>query len=281
MGKVNSRLAGRGAKYRAVVAEYITADAKNGGGGGTVIANDRGNKRLGADFIPRDQFREWTGSPTNATAITFAIDANPEDAAPVGVSTADALNAIRRAMRTWDAVQCSTLDLTESRTFGLDIGVVEFILTSGAEGAPFVFADVMHGGWVDINALLDIPAEADVFILGITFTFTWVDENGVETDMDNNGLPDVAFREIYYNSKLPGTLAWRTNGNIDIESIALHEAGHGLSQGHFGKISITKDGFLKASPRAVMNALYGGPQRKLLGTDNGGHCGNWASWPNK
>jgi hypothetical protein len=58
------------------------------------------------------------------------------------------------------------------------------------------------------------------------------------------------------------------------------EFGHGLSQAHFGKVWLKNDGSLKASPRAVMNALYAAPLRTLQGTDNGGHCSNWANWPN-
>ena len=34
------------------------------------------------------------------------------------------------------------------------------------------------------------------------------------------------------------------------------------------------------APEAVMNAAYTGPQRELLGTDNGGHCSIWGNWPN-
>ena len=45
-------------------------------------------------------------------------------------------------------------------------------------------------------------------------------------------------------------------------------------------MSLGNDGSLSAAPRAVMNALYAAPFRDLAGTDEGGHCSNWASWPN-
>jgi hypothetical protein len=61
--------------------------------------------------------------------------------------------------------------------------------------------------------------------------------------------------------------------------VAVHEFGHGLSQGHFGNIFIRSDGTVDASPRAVMNALYTSPFRVLTGTDKGGHCGIWDTWP--
>ncbi|HKJ01762.1 MAG TPA: hypothetical protein VJ997_04885, partial [Longimicrobiales bacterium] len=97
------------------------------------------------------------------------------------------------------------------------------------------------------------------------------------TDIDNNGKGDAAFREIYYDPDWN----WADDGtnNIDVESVALHEAGHGLSQAHFGNI-FNKRGVFTADPRAVMNAFYQSPLRGLLGSDNGGHCSNWAQWPN-
>jgi hypothetical protein len=70
------------------------------------------------------------------------------------------------------------------------------------------------------------------------------------------------------------------DNDIDVESVAVHEAGHGLSQAHFGKVWLKNDGSLERSPMAVMNAIYSEPFRPLAGTDNGGHCSNWAQWPN-
>ena len=65
-----------------------------------------------------------------------------------------------------------------------------------------------------------------------------------------------------------------------VEAVALHEIGHGLSQGHFGNIFIKNNGSVKRAPAAVMNPFILGQTRTLLGTDNGGHCSNWGSWPN-
>ena len=82
-------------------------------------------------------------------------------------------------------------------------------------------------------------ASGGTFIIGATFTFIWVDvATGDPTDMDRNGKEDVAFREIYYNNHFVwsvDTPAW-TDSEIDVESIALHESGHGLSQAHFGMV---------------------------------------------
>ena len=107
----------------------------------------------------------------------------------------------------------------------------------------------------------------------------------VFTDIDNNGRADTAFREIYYDPFVGffgPPRVWADDGvsNIDVETVALHEIGHGLSQAHFGKVFFDNKGNLKFAPKAVMNAVYVGPQRTLLGTDGGGHCANWANWPN-
>ncbi len=97
-------------------------------------------------------------------------------------------------------------------------------------------------------------------------------------DIDGNRKTDVAFRETYYNDAFPWGID--TDFPIDIESIALHEVGHDLSQAHFGDVFVDHAAAkLHFAPRAVMNAAYSGVQQELTGTDNGGHCSNWANWP--
>jgi hypothetical protein len=87
----------------------------------------------------------------------------------------------------------------------------------------------------------------------------------------------VAWREIYYND----AFLWRDGATYDVETIALHEAGHGLSQAHFGKaFADAGKGKLHFAPRAVMNAAYSGVQTEIDGTDKGGHCSIWGNWPN-
>ena len=121
------------------------------------------------------------------------------------------------------------------------------------------------------------PPNGSEFILGVTFTFIWVYSNGDPVDTDKNGKADVYTREIYYNDAFP----WADGDHYDVETIALHEAGHGLSQGHFGKLFKTeKNGKYHFAPRAVMNAGYTGIQTSINKTDKAGHCSNWAQWPN-
>lgn len=268
MDALNVQLAAQGANYRAMQAEYVTSP-DSGQAGNTVLAKSVGNKHLTFDFVPFDPRRVWSGAGGGGSDdITYAIDQTGDAVPPLGGLTgAQTTAAILAATATWEGVSCSTLPLTQNPSFGLDIGLVAFL--NGLGGSPFVFADVQHAGWRDIDFAGGI--------LGVTFTFIFVDGGGNPTDIDNNKVGDAAFREIYYDP----SFTWRTNGgNIDVETVSLHEQGHGLSQAHFGMVFFKNNGSLAAAPRAVMNALYAAPLRQLQGSDNGGHCSNWAAWPN-
>ena len=265
---INDALELEGVNYRVMMVEYITAGGSEEAGQ-TVLAKNVGNKQLGFDFVPYDARRAWSAPGVGDNDnITYAID-KTDDAVPIfGGLTADETDAaIERGTDTWAEAICSELDLSRNDDFGIDIGVVASILGFG--GSPFVLADVQHAGWRDINF--------GGGILGATFTFGFT-SGGEFTDIDNNGKLDAAFREIYYDP----SWNWADDGstNIDVESVAVHEIGHGLSQGHFGTVVFKNKGALAAYPRAVMNALYAAPFRDLTGTDEGGHCSIWAQWPN-
>jgi hypothetical protein len=256
MATINAQLKSSGADYRVEIAEYLTEGEEVGQ---TVFFSDRGNKQVAAHFVPGDPRRG------GFTDIAYTID--QAEGAVDGLSQAQTNAAIDRAMGTWEGVNCSVIPITKVGNPGGDIGVVEFL--SGLGGSPFVFADITHAGWLPAG-ILPPP------VLAATFTFVFLD-GGNPTDVDNNGKADTAFSEILYNN----AATWAINANIDVETVALHEAGHGLSQNHFGKAFRTlANGKLHFAPRAVMNAGYSGVQQQLAGTDNGGHCSIWAKWPN-
>ena len=168
--------------------------------------------------------------------------------APAGLTAGAVDAAIDRAMATWDAVTCSQ---------GLSMSKV-------APSDPTW--DILHDGFVPL------PQP----ILGVTFPFIWVDANG-PTDIDNNGAFDYAFAVILYST----AYQWAIDGNIDVETVAAHEAGHGLGQAHFGALFATPaNGQFHFAPRALMNAGYTGIQQSLSGTDEAGHCGLFGAWPN-
>lgn len=266
MDDVNAKLISSDKNYVLGVVEYITPDGAEEAGR-TVYFRNLGNKQLGSHWVPGDPNR---GGGTN---ISWATD-QADNSADVSLATSTA--AIERAMQTWQDVQCSTIPLESVSDEGYDLGYVQYLFGMG--GVPGWLADLTHAGWLP-RAFFDAiggPTGGDR-ILGVTFTFIWTDDiTGAPTDMDNNGKNDVAFREIYYNDNF----VWNDGSTYDIETVALHEAGHGLSQGHFGSAFRTVNGKLHFSPRAVMNAAYSGVQTKIAETDNGGHCSIWGSWPN-
>ena len=252
MDATNAQLEATGANYRVAKAEYLTTDPQ--GMGNIVTARDVGNRRLDTDFVPGDARQSW--SAVNGTMITYAIEKTVDAVPPSGGLTAvEADTAIVRATNTWDTLRCSTLGLVRNPDFGLDIGVMA--------GSPFVFADVQHAGF----GYFEIP---DILALTYTFVFPM-------SDIDNDGKIDTAFRETYYAKSAD----WTDDGvgDIDLETVALHEIGHGLSQAHFGRVFFDRKLNLKAAPRAAMNGIYVDTQRTLLGTDRAGHCSNWAQWP--
>jgi hypothetical protein len=238
--------------------------------GQTVYANDRGNKRFGVRFVPGDPRREWSPGPT---VITYLVDQS-DGATANGLTNGDTEGAIDRAMQTWAAVGCSHLEIVKATDTGVDPDLLDFF--AGFPGAlpGCCVADIVQAGWADWSPLVGAG------VLAFTVPFTWTDEDGNETDIDHDGNADAAFAEIYYNH---GTYPWGIDSPylpIDVETVALHETGHGLGQAHFGKIFRTMaNGNLHFSPRCVMNAAYTGIQQELVNTDVAGHCGLWASWP--
>jgi hypothetical protein len=264
----NDLLAAANSEYRIAYAELLTAEAsgdettKN-----VIIARDLGNKRLGINFVPGDPRR--TGGDGDPNTIDTWVDLTG-GATASGLTTPETSSAIARAMTTWDDELCSDLGMNVFGA-GADLGLVQAIL---GFGGGVVTSDIMHAGWLP-GAFFDLlrPNGARS-ILGVTFTLTFV-----SGDLDGNGLPDLGAREIYYND----AFSWADDGssNFDVETVALHEAGHALSQAHFGKIFANPNsGKLVFSPLAVMNASYSRVNRTLEGTDGAGHCSNWGSWPN-
>lgn len=265
MEALNAELANQGMAFQLSAIESYNAD----GAGNTVFFNNRGNKQLSGDFVPGDPRRGGFND------IAYATDGT-EGATSSGLSQAQTDAAILSAMDTWDNVSCSNgLDITNLGSAPFDLGYVEALVTDGAQGS-FFFTDLMHSGFN--TTVTDIVFGPGSSVLGVTFTFNFIDPaTGDLSDIDNNGKTDVAFRDIYYND----SFSWAIGSTFDVETVALHEAGHGLSQGHFGKLSRTdSNGKFHFSPRAVMNAGYTGVQTSIGATDNAGHCSNWGSWPN-
>ncbi len=275
----NAALAAEDAPYRLSMIETITDNPDEAGI--TVLWKNVGNKQLAHDFVPGDPRRSVAGGgwSSDPNTITFAID--PFDGVTFnGVGASVTTAEILDAMGTWDGVTCSDPGL-DRVSAPIDLGVIAFL--NGLGGSPFVVADLQYGGWQEV--------EYAGATIAATHTFIWIDDAGNPTDIDGNGAIDVAWREIYFDAVCQACVPvdfwnWEIDDGvnepgreIDIESITLHEAGHGLSQAHFGIGFVDDDGTLHETSNAVMAAAYAGPRIDLQGADEGGHCSNWAMWP--
>jgi hypothetical protein len=251
-------------KYGIYMAEYL-AVGENKTMGNTVFFMDLGNKQLPGDFVP-------ALSLDGTTDVTYYVDENRPS---TNLNVNATASAIADAMSTWNDIICSDLGMTQVRYDGRTTGLVSAIFGFG--GSLDYVADVVHNGWMPAGFFDALAPGGSNFILGVTFTIVFLDEDGNLIDSDNNGKYDVAWREIYYNDNFP----WNIGSTYDVETVALHEAGHGLSQAHFGKAFLSGgNSRLHFSPRAVMNAAYSGVQTRITKTDNAGHCSNWSQWPN-
>lgn len=270
LGAINARMAGEG--VAALRADLLLAATATDPNFATVVyANDR-THQTGFRFVANDPRR--AGAGTAVRQVTFT----PLSFAPTGAGSIPSQPAINASFATWNAVPCANV-----RT---EPGILPGnVFPSSLLGLPgFVNNSLLN----DINTVGFIPGSifdlvfgpgASGSVLAVTIPFTFIDAAGNPTDIDRDGNADLAFAEIWYNASFP----WNTTGtgsSIDIETVALHENGHALGLGHFGRIAVnTSAGKLQVSPRAVMNAIVLGTLRTPLGTDNAAYCQTWASWP--
>ncbi|MCP4201294.1 MAG: hypothetical protein GY769_05095 [bacterium] len=262
------------------MAETITDPLSGEPGRVEWFRQDLGNGQLSHDFVYGDPRRaDFNGG---ASDVTFGVKGAVGDNLSADVNLTDQNFWMYESIATWDDEQCADPMLSQNATTPELPGVVELFFQTGNIFEIWE-ADLTQVGFYDGAAFPYFAANPNV--LGVTFTLFWADADGNLTDIDGNGKFDVAFREIYYNDDFE----WADNGLegpqpsgpriFDLPTVAIHEVGHGFSAAHFGSIGI-KDGFLFAKPRAVMNAIYGGTLRDLLGRDVASHCSNWAQWPN-
>jgi matrixin len=229
-------------------------------------------------WVPGDSRRAADGAN-----ITYLVDQS-DGATASGLTSSETEGAIDAALATWatDAA-LKKVAIVKRADDGTDPDIVDFLITTppglfGDLGNPFL-ADITEAGFLP-RAFFDTLGGpgGGRGILAVTFTFIFVDDNGVPTDVNGDGYLDTALKEVYYNNTF-GDPANDRAGNpwainlplpaIDVQTVALHENGHALELGHFGP-----------PPAAVMNPVYAGIRHSPLAADDAGMNAVWGSWPN-
>jgi len=279
----DARLREEGLNLRLAKYEYVTLGA-TGQAGREVLASDR-SKQLAYQWVAGDPRRG------GGTHLEWLIDGT-EGATNSGLTQAQTDQATVDAMQTWQDVKCSNIPLAQLPNSLVDVGLAQAILGFG--GAFAFVADYVHGGFLP-KEFFDVLAEGGGNgILGVTFTWLCSDLGAPPEDLDGDGFSDTCYTETYYNDNFVWLIDAPANpfGPIDVETVVVHEAGHAISQGHFGDIFFDPANtfqlggqfifqHLHFAPYAVMNAMIWETQQELTGTDIGGHCSIWGAWPNK
>lgn len=267
---INDALGASGKDIRLSHAETVTlGDGGATEAGQTIYANDR-QKRLSSQWVPGDERRNADGNN-----LTYLVD---QTWLPANFGTRNEIDgepAIDASFDTWNNIKKNAkLDIIKVP----DTGEQPSVFFLG--GDPFL-ADISEIGFMPaILFELVLGPGSSENVLGVTFTFVFVDENGDPTDINNDGYADTAYKEVWYNDGFQWTNSGNSGEAVDIETVALHENGHALGFGHFGKISVTdSNNKLHVSPRAVMNAIILGTQRDLLGTDKASYNSIYGNWP--
>jgi hypothetical protein len=289
LADLDARLAAAGSNLRVARAEIIIDTAGDLASSQVLIANDRAR---GLDY-------EWvSGDPRRGgrVGVTYAFDPyqgrepftrNPDGSGLRQMPFAELEPQLETTMSAWRDLTCSDAPIDRVAVpAGVDPDLLDQLFL-GSDGPPRTYqqvSDIVQAGWQPSNFFTAFAGSSGNNIIGVTFSFWFVDGNGDPTDINGDGKLDTGLAEIYYNTRF----AWGSTGAlnvVDTYTITTHETGHAVGLGHFGKVFVTKkaaaDGIaiadIKYAPKALMNAVYVTGRTDILGTDKSQFCQIWAS----
>ena len=296
LARIDARLKAKGSNLRFARAEVIYAAKAYEAQSPTVIfANNRTHSN-GFEWVSGDPRRDGRSSviyavdpqlQTFLTGLAFPVPVVETGAAFRLSSQTELDGYLEEAMQAWRDRKCSDAPFDRVAVpAGTDPDQLDdLFLGRPTPSANYLQpSDIVLAGWQPAEFFdAIIPGGSDA-ILGVAFSFNFVDDQGNSTDIDGNGKFDTGLVEIYFNP----AFIWTNRGApgfIDFFSVLTHEIGHSLGLGHFGKVFITKkdaaDGLqiadLKYAPKALMNAVYVQGRDEIRGSDNGSFCQIWAS----
>ena len=288
--ELDGRLAAAGSNLRVAKAEIIVDSANWTGASTVLIANDRA-RGIGLRWVEGDPRRD------GRVGVSYAFDPvqglspftrNPDGSGLRQMPFSELDPILEQTMTAWRGQTCSTAPIARVAVpGGVDPDLIDQLVFGSDGGRPYAqVSDIVQGGWQRPNFFTAIAGgPSGNNIIGVTFSFWYVDATGTPTDIDRDGNRDTGLAEIYYNTRF----AWGSSlapNVVDFYSILTHETGHSLGLGHFGKVFFTKkalaDGTLttteiKYAPKALMNAVYVTGRSEIEGTDNSSFCQIWAS----
>lgn len=287
LAELDAQLAAAGSNMRVAKAEFIVDTSNWTGASQTLIANDRA-RGIGSEWVARDPRRD------ERVGVSYAFDPlqgrepftrNPDGSGLRQMPFAELEPFLEETMSAWRDRSCSSAPIDRVAVpVGVDPDLLDQLFLGSDGGRPYLqVADIVQAGWQPPNFFTVFAGAAGNNIIGVTFTFWYVDANGVPTDIDHNGKNDTGLAEIYYNTRFAWGASQALNV-VDIFSITAHETGHSLGLAHFGKVFVTKkdaaDGIqiadIKYAPKALMNAVYVTGRSEIAGTDNSSFCQIWA-----
>jgi hypothetical protein len=288
LAQLNAQLAASGAPVRIGKAELRHDGARWDGATSTILFAEDRFRGIGIEWVPRDPRRGGRVGVTYAVNVAGQdrpITRDPDGSNVRQVSYAELDAYVEEGMTAWRNRQCSSAPITRNaiapRT---NPDLLDDLFLGRPLGNYVQPADMVQSGWLPnafFRAIAGGPSGDN--IIGVAFTFWFVDGQGQPTDIDGNGKLDTGLSEIFYNTRF----RWGATGApnvVDFYSIIAHETGHALGLGHFGKVFVTRrdaaDGVqiadIKYAPKALMNAVYVSGRDEIAGTDNSSFCQLWS-----